>query len=166
MEATKTPKLPLTLKLITDVMIIVIFAWALLISVNLFTVGEDEHFSSLIGSYIFQLQIIPLFESILMIIVLLSLRKIFKNIARNHFFNTTNVAALRKLAVITVAGGILISLLHAAFTLYQAAVNGRPLIEIFYALKWKTVFFGLIILLIAQSFKTGEHLRAEQELTI
>lgn len=163
MDTIQRPKLPKTLNLLTDALIVYVAAYTLLMVSTLWGIYKDSGFTISFGT---TQMLVGFFNALLMLVILAYLRKALVNIQRNHYFNHKNVDTLRTLSIITISGGIVITLLHASAVLYSCISNNSSYFLIIYTIKWKTIFFGLIILLMAESFKTGEHLQTEQNLTI
>jgi len=96
------------------------------------------------------------------------LRKIFDSLTDNNPFVTENAQRLRQIAllIILIAPITFMRDLFLNWYLRQNFVVDGTAIQTHLTLDFKTVFIGLILLIIAEIFRLGTRLKEEQELTV
>jgi hypothetical protein len=108
-----------------------------------------------------------LINSLAVTLTLYFLIRIFRNLKVNRFFDPFNIRFITLIGYITLVSSVLASAVRVVSTWllppYDSAFKlFRCLLEI----KWPGIFFGLIILVIGESFKRSEILQKENDLTI
>ncbi len=112
------------------------------------------------------LKLLPLpLIAVYIIMILYYLRKIFKNFNLNIFFAPSNIKNIKSIGYMVLLYSALISFFKIYY-LTQKPYSKFITIDYLTAIKFDMFFIGLIILVIAESFKKGEKIQTEQELTI
>jgi hypothetical protein len=148
--------------------IIIIFQIVLLVEgLHAITqIGDDTGTHQLYRGQIFQFCDMVI-NSLVITLTLYFLIRIFRNLKANRFFDPFNIRFITLIGYITLTGSVLASAVRiismwllppndSTFTLF------RCLLEI----RWPGIFFGLIILVIGESFRRGEILQKDNDLTI
>ena len=120
-------------------------------------------------NYMLDRWIIQFIKFLSTIIILFFLIKIFKNFKSDMFFNFENVKNSRIIGLTIIIASVLISFFNIYSFPWESGILGftTSVIQYFYGgISWEGIFMGLIILVIALSFKKGEKLQIEQNLII
>jgi len=109
-----------------------------------------------------------LITTISITLILFYLVRLFKNLKANLFFTKQNIRNITIIGYITLIGSVLSSVFSAYSFFKTGNIDFVPylLISSLQDIEWLGIFLGLIILVIAESFKRGEEIQLEQSLTV
>jgi hypothetical protein len=148
--------------------IIIIFQIVLLVQgLHAITqIGDDTGYQQLYKGQIFQFGEM-LINSVAMTLTLYFLIRIFGNLNANRFFDPFNIRFITLIGYITLIGSVLASAVRVvSMWLLPPYDSAFKLFCCLMEIRWPGIFFGLIILVIGESFKRGEILQKENDLTI
>ena len=112
--------------------------------------------------------VISLAGTVVMVLILFFLRGLLKNFKLDIFFNAANVNKIKAVGYITILGSLLVSILRFCWVIMEFAKSDSLalLLQLNAYVEWKGILFGYIVLVIAESFKQGNKLQTDAELTI